>query len=40
MARVRDVEIEEVPEEVRPVYSRFARSFEAMEDPAPIQSSF
>ncbi|WP_051244598.1 carboxymuconolactone decarboxylase family protein [Thalassobaculum salexigens] len=27
MARVRDVEIDEVPEEVRPVYERFARDY-------------
>lgn len=27
MARVRDVEIEEVPEEVRPVYERYAREY-------------
>lgn len=27
MARVRDVEIDEVPEEVRPVYSRFASEY-------------
>lgn len=27
MARVRDIEIDEVPEEVRPVYERFAREY-------------
>jgi hypothetical protein len=27
MARVRDVEINEVPEDVRPIYERFAKDY-------------